>query len=118
VEATGRREAEVVPAASLVLLAVDPDYQRRGIGDRLTDAFLAELRRRGAESVKLAVDTDNTSAVAFYQSRGWRRVGRYATPDGGFIYRMVRSTGDVVERRGSNGWDRVPAGAADRRSRA
>jgi ribosomal protein S18 acetylase RimI-like enzyme len=111
----GQHGEEPVPAASLVLLAVDPDHQRRGIGDQLSEAFLEGLSARGVESVKLAVGVENEQAVSFYLSRGWRRAGRYATPEGGSIYRMVRSTLVPAERRRS-GLGRTPADAAGRLS--
>jgi ribosomal protein S18 acetylase RimI-like enzyme len=113
----GRHEEQHIPAASLVLLAVDPGHQRRGIGDQLSEAFLEEMSRRRVDSVKLAVDTENAQAISFYLSRGWKRAGRYLTPEGGYIYRMVRSTREGAPPRRLNdpGRARIPIGSSARR---
>ncbi len=95
-----RRGAGTIPAASLVFLAVDPEHQRHGIGNRLSRAFLAGMSRRGVRRVKLAVGADNERALSFYLSRGWRMVGRFRTSEGRPVYRLVRSTDLSAEARG------------------
>jgi ribosomal-protein-alanine N-acetyltransferase len=62
--------------AELQRIAVDPAYRRRG----LAGALLAAVERRAAEDgatrLLLEVREDNTTAAAFYQSRGFGEVGR------------------------------------------
>ena len=79
---------ERIPPASLIMLGVAPEHRRQGVADGLTSAFLAELARRGAADVKLAVETNNEPAVAFYRTRGWHPTGLFPAPDG-WVYRLV-----------------------------
>ncbi|MFC5448244.1 GNAT family N-acetyltransferase [Paenibacillus aestuarii] len=51
-------------------LAVDPAYQRRGIGTRLHQASTEWAKERGATSLELNVWAFNERAIAFYQSLG------------------------------------------------
>ena len=59
---------------TLFALFVLPDYAGRGIGSRLLDLALTWLWRNGAERIWLTTGP-RTRAVAFYEKRGWRRVG-------------------------------------------
>jgi len=65
-----------------------PGYQGHGLGRRLMDAFLAELRARGVGSVHLGMDPANTGARAFYDRLGFAPI---EVPGGG-VY-LGRSTG-------------------------
>lgn len=67
----------VADEAELMLLAVDPAQQRRGIGLALLDAIGDEARRRGAAKLFAEV-RDGNSALIFYQSIGFQVVGRRA----------------------------------------
>jgi ribosomal protein S18 acetylase RimI-like enzyme len=62
-------------AAYLALLAVSPGAQGRGLGSRLLDVLTAESRAAGHPSLVLHVLAHNRSAVALYESRGWRAQG-------------------------------------------
>jgi ribosomal-protein-alanine N-acetyltransferase len=67
--------------AHLVLLAVDPVYRRRGIGESLY-RWLEQLARLGAiERIRLELRADNPQARAFYDRLGFRatelRTGYY-----------------------------------------
>lgn len=48
---------------------VDAAYRRRGIGDLLFDAFLAEARRRDCRLAKWQVLDWNEPAIAFYEKK-------------------------------------------------
>jgi ribosomal protein S18 acetylase RimI-like enzyme len=82
-------EAEPIPLASLILLAVSSDHRRRGVADQLTGAFLRAMAQRGVDRVKLIVAATNRAALAFYQSQGWQIAERYSVPDGGNVYQLT-----------------------------
>jgi ribosomal protein S18 acetylase RimI-like enzyme len=52
-------------------IAVDPPFQRRGIGRALIDAAVAEARRRGARRLTLRVLGANGPARRLYESAGF-----------------------------------------------
>jgi ribosomal protein S18 acetylase RimI-like enzyme len=58
--------------ALLMQIAVTPEYRGSGAADRLVEDFLAEMRRRGATTVSLGVESDNLRAIAFYRRLGFR----------------------------------------------
>ena len=61
--------------AELLLLAVAPDRQRRGIGQRLLDQFVDCARTAGATRVHLEV-RDGNPAVQMYRLAGFKPAGR------------------------------------------
>lgn len=73
--------AAVDPAGSILLLLVDPIWQRRGVGTALLESATAMLRALGGCSVHLGsggrsyiwpgVPADLPAAVGFFESRGW-----------------------------------------------
>jgi ribosomal protein S18 acetylase RimI-like enzyme len=71
------RATHVGPASGgdceLSSLAVDPSARRRGIGQRLVAAFVAEARGKGLDVVRLTTDArENDPVNAFYASLGFR----------------------------------------------
>jgi mycothiol synthase len=52
------------------LIAVDPEFHRRGLGGVLTTAGFQSLRHRGARAASLWVDGDNAPAIALYHRLG------------------------------------------------
>ncbi|MDE0654072.1 MAG: mycothiol synthase [bacterium] len=62
-----------VPIGEIYVIAVDPDYQGRGIGTPLTLAGLAHLHSRGPTTGMLYVESDNSAANAVYERLGFRR---------------------------------------------
>ena len=65
----------VADEAELLLLAVDPTAQRRGIGQALLDEFIAGALARGAHRLHLEVREGNP-AVALYRASGFSPAGR------------------------------------------
>jgi ribosomal-protein-alanine N-acetyltransferase len=62
--------------AEIVSIAVHPSARHRGIGRRLLTAAVRRMLRRNAQSIRLMVNINNTSAAAFYRQQGFRSVGR------------------------------------------
>ncbi len=65
----------VADESELLLLAVIPDYQRRGIGQQLLGEFLNRARKAGAARVHLEV-RDGNPALEMYRAAGFVQVGR------------------------------------------
>ncbi len=61
--------------AELLLIAVDPDRQQRGIGSLLLREFITSARSRGAERLHLEVREGNR-AVDLYRAAGFVPAGR------------------------------------------
>ena len=55
--------------AQVLTIGVVPGQQRRGIGQAMLDALLAEARRRGATEVVLEVRVDNAAARRLYERK-------------------------------------------------
>lgn len=65
----------VADEAELLLIAVLPDEQRRGVGTLLLDNFLDSARDKGASRVHLEV-RDGNPAIGMYRAAGFSAVGR------------------------------------------
>ncbi len=64
-------------------IAVVPEAQGFGVGQKLVHAFLVEASRRGCEHVNLTTDRlNNESANRFYQRLGFSLFNNYITPEG------------------------------------
>jgi ribosomal-protein-alanine N-acetyltransferase len=71
-------------------IGVDPAYQGRGIGHEMLDRL---LKIAADDAVYLEVRTDNTAAIAMYESAGFVNVGlrkRYYRVSGADAYTMQR----------------------------
>ncbi len=62
--------------AHLVLMAVEPELRRTGVGTALWDWLLTVAQRGDVERVQLEVRAENLGASAFYGSLGFREVAR------------------------------------------
>lgn len=75
----------IVDEAELLLLAVDPAQQRRGIGQLLLDDFISSARAAGSGRLHLEV-RDGNPALKLYTRAGFVPAGRrrnyYHGPDG------------------------------------
>ncbi len=84
-------ERETVQVADLVAIAVEPDRQSGGIGQKLLTAALSVSEQRGAVEMWLVVAEGNARAQRFFARNGFRLgpgVGVY--PGGQTARRMLR----------------------------
>lgn len=65
----------VAEEAEILNLAVAASHRRKGHGTRLLAAAEEFARSRGASQLFLEVRESNSSAVAFYEARGFARAG-------------------------------------------
>ena len=61
----------VLDEATLFNIAVDPDFQRRGLGKALLEHLIDELEKRGVLTLWLEVRASNVAAIALYESLGF-----------------------------------------------
>jgi ribosomal-protein-alanine N-acetyltransferase len=66
----------VVDEAHVNTIAVHPEWRRRGIGDRLLRALLADARKAHARSATLEVRVSNSAAQTLYRKYGFEPVGQ------------------------------------------
>ena len=52
-------------------LAVDPDFQKNGIGRRMVEKAEMKLRKLGCQKINLQVRNSNESVIAFYEHIGF-----------------------------------------------
>jgi ribosomal-protein-alanine N-acetyltransferase len=64
--------------AHLNLLAVQPGFQRQGVGRQLLEWLEASARTAGVFTVNLELRSTNDGARAFYEKLGFRSAGRKA----------------------------------------
>lgn len=65
----------VADDAELLLLAVAPDAQNRGIGGKLLTQFIEDTKNKGASKIHLEV-RDGNRAIQFYEAAGFAPAGR------------------------------------------
>ncbi|WP_312633075.1 ribosomal protein S18-alanine N-acetyltransferase [Pseudescherichia sp.] len=76
----------VLDEATLFNIAVDPVFQRRGLGRALLEHLISELEKRDVLTLWLEVRASNSAAIALYESLGFNeatiRRNYYPTADG------------------------------------
>lgn len=76
----------VLDEATLFNIAVDPAYQRRGLGRALLEHVIDEVEKRGVATLWLEVRASNAGAIALYEGLGFNeatiRRNYYPTTDG------------------------------------
>lgn len=86
---------EAAGEAEILTFAVHPLARRLGLGRRLLDAVVAELKERQTRRLFLEVATDNTAARCLYEGAGFLsqgvRKGYYARPAGVRVDAIVMS---------------------------
>ena len=69
--------------ATLMSIAVLPDAQGQGVGQKLINAFLQEASTRGMKYVDLTTDSNNNERVnRFYLDNGFQVTRSFVTPEG------------------------------------
>ena len=75
----------VLENADITNIAVDEEYRRQGIGDRLIELLSLKAADKGAESLFLEVRESNEPAKSLYEKNGFAKVGMrrnfYRKPD-------------------------------------
>ena len=66
----------VLDEASLFNIAVDPAFQRRGLGRQLLQHLIDELIKRNVLTLWLEVRASNLPAIALYEQLGFNQVSR------------------------------------------
>lgn len=64
------------PRGHIITLDVAESARRHGLGTQLTSAAESAMAERGVATVELETRADDSIAIAFWQSRGYRAVGR------------------------------------------
>ena len=54
--------------ATLDTIGVDPDYQRKGIGEQLIDKFIDHLRDLGVKKLNTLVDRNDAKLIHFFNA--------------------------------------------------
>ena len=65
----------LAPEGELLRIGVYPTHRKRGIGGRLTEAFLSEAAARGCDTLFLEVRADNAQAISLYRRFGFSEYG-------------------------------------------
>lgn len=83
--------------AEILMLAVLPDFRRRGLGRALLAAAVQEASARGARTLFLEVAAGNAPARALYAGSGFAEAARRAAyyPDGGDALVLRRDLGGL-----------------------
>lgn len=73
----------------LLLIAVDPEHRKKGVGSRLLERFLEVAVQREASKVFLEMRANNP-AVSVYRAAGFEQIGQRAN-----YYRTI--TGETID---------------------
>ena len=65
----------VMGETDMMNIAVDPEFRRRGIAEKLVDALVAALKARESHCLTLEVRASNEPAIALYEKLGFLQVG-------------------------------------------
>lgn len=79
--------------ARVLVLAVEPEYRRRGIGKTLLNAFIQKAVLRGVSKLTLEVRMSNKDAISFYNKNHFKIVSTIPVyyRDGEGAYVMERT---------------------------
>lgn len=66
----------VLDEAELLMITIAPEYQGKGLGKKLLEYTMQQLRERGATCMFLEVRESNQPAIALYEAIGFCETGR------------------------------------------
>lgn len=66
----------VMGEADMMNLAVQPEYRRQGIGEKLVSVLITALAQQSVSSLTLEVRASNAPAISLYEKLGFAQVGR------------------------------------------
>lgn len=75
------------PSFGILSIAVNPEFQGKGLAKALMMESEAIARRQGFDEMNLSVNPDNYRAIRFYDSLGWQK----ATREGVWSGEMVKT---------------------------
>lgn len=84
-----RFELTTKPSAQLLSIAVHPEHQGEGIGQKLLSKGIDYIESLGIKRIKLEARPDNTAAVKIYEKHGFHTVGQTCDLQGKWLI-MVR----------------------------
>ena len=76
------------PSAQVLSIAVHPEHQGRGIGQKLLSKGIEHLEALGIRRIKLEVRPNNISALKIYEKFGFRTVGEAEDLQGKWLIMM------------------------------
>jgi len=83
-----RFEMTTEPSAQVLSIAVHPEHQGRGIGQKLLSKGIEYLEALGIRRIKLEVRPNNISALKIYEKFGFRTVGEAEDLQGKWLIMM------------------------------
>lgn len=66
----------VLGETDMMNVAVDPDYRRQGIAEKLIEQLICKLRQAGSHCLTLEVRVSNEKAISLYEKMGFVEIGR------------------------------------------
>jgi len=75
----------LAPAGELARIAVAPEEQNRGLGRRMLQFGMEELKRRGYRGIRMLVNRNNEKAIRCYAVFGFRTAGECHMYDQDFL---------------------------------
>ena len=65
----------VCDETDMMNVAVHPDFRRQGIGEKLVEQLVTELKGIGSHALMLEVRASNGPAIGLYEKMGFQQVG-------------------------------------------
>ena len=66
----------VLGETDMMNVAVDPDFRRQGVGEKLILSLVEKLKESGSHCLTLEVRASNAPAIALYEKLGFQEIGR------------------------------------------
>ena len=83
-----RFEMTTEPSAQVLSIAVHPEHQGKGIGQKLLERGISHIEALGIKKIKLEVRHDNIAAVRIYEKYGFCQVGKAEDLQGKWLIMM------------------------------